>query len=112
MSVIDDYLKDFPASQQAELNRIRTIVKEMCPDAEETLGYGIPTFKYRGKNLVHFAAFKDHMSFFPTSTPIAELDEKVAKYKTGKGTLQFTEDNPIPEDVIRDLVKIRLEDIN
>jgi uncharacterized protein YdhG (YjbR/CyaY superfamily) len=69
MSVIDNYLKEVQPSQRVELERIRRIVKGMVPDAEEVIGYGIPTLKYKGKNLIHFAAFKNHLSIFPHIRP-------------------------------------------
>lgn len=112
MSVIDDYLADLPNSQREELNRVRAIVKQAVPDTEETMGYGIPTLKYNGKNLIHFAAFKDHLSLFPTDGPIAELEDRLAKFKTGKGTLQFTEEDPIPKDIIQELVRSRINKID
>ena len=111
MSVIDDYLKDVTPTQKTELERVRTIVKQVVPDAEETIGYGIPTLKYKGKNLIHFAAFKDHMSLFPTSKPIESMKKELEKFKVSKGTLQFTEENPIPESIIVRLVEIRLAEI-
>ena len=83
----------------------------MAPGAVETIGYGIPTFKYKGKNLIHFAAFKNHMSLFPTSSPIAELKDKLAPFATAKGTIQFTEANLVPDQLIREIVELRLRDI-
>ena len=70
MSVVDDYLKNLPEPQKAELERIRKIVKQTVPEAEEVISYGVPGFKYKGKYLITFAAFKDHLSLFPGSAPI------------------------------------------
>ena len=112
MSKIDEYLKHVTPSQRTELERVRTIIKQAVPDAEETIGYGIPTFKYKGKNLIHFAAFKDHMSLFPTASPVEEMKEELSKFKLSKGTIQFTEANPISEAIIVNLIALRLEDIN
>lgn len=111
MSVIDDYLKNIPADQKAELERIRTIVKDMVPDAEETIGYGMPVFKVKGKYLIGMCNFKDHLSIFPGSEAIEVLAEQIKGYKTAKGTVQFTLENPLPEEVIRHIVQFRLDDL-
>lgn len=109
MSVIDEYIKDTATpTQKVELERIRSIVHKLVPDAVETIGYGIPTFKYNGKNLLHFAAFKNHMSLFPTASPIAELKDQLKPWATAKGTIQFTEANPLPEKLIKEIVEYRL----
>lgn len=111
MNVIDEYLKTVTPSQKKELERVREIVKKTVPEAEEVIGYGMPTFKYKGKNLMHIAAFKNHMSIFPTANPIGELEEKLSKFKVAKGTIQFTEDNIVPEQLIKELLRIRIDDI-
>lgn len=112
MSQIDTYLDEHAsASQRPHLEHIRQLVLEMVPEATETIGYGIPTFKYKGKNLIHFAAFKHHMSIFPTASPIAELKDQLAAFTVAKGTIQFTEDNLIPDELIKQLVELRLHDI-
>jgi uncharacterized protein YdhG (YjbR/CyaY superfamily) len=114
MSDIDTYISSAAAGQRDELERIRAVVKSQVPEAEEAISYGMPTFKYKGKNLIHFAAFKDHLSIFPTADPTidTELGEKLKKFRTGKGTLQFTEDNPISDDLIAKIVAIRLQSIS
>jgi uncharacterized protein YdhG (YjbR/CyaY superfamily) len=109
--MIEGYLKKVPPSQRTELERIRKIVQRLVPDAEEVISYGMPTFKYKGKNLIHFAAFKNHLSIFPTAEPIKTLHEEFKPFIASKGTLKFTEDKPIPERLIKALVKQRLEAI-
>src|ERR1051326_4167101 len=104
MSVIDDYLKNVSELQKQQLGRIRKIIKRTLPEAEEVISYGIPAFKYKGKYVIGFAAFKDHMSLFPTSRPIEEMKEKLAKFKLSKGTIQFTADDPIPVVIIKELI--------
>jgi uncharacterized protein YdhG (YjbR/CyaY superfamily) len=93
MSVIDDYLGDLPGPQRRELARIRDIVKRVVPDAEEVLAYRMPTLSYAGKYLIHFAAFKRHMSIFP-------------------GTIRFTPETPVPASVIEAIVRKRLAEIS
>lgn len=111
MTVIDDYLKDIKPSQRAELQRIRNIVKQLVPMAEETISYGVPTFKYHGQLLLHVAAFKGHMSVFPGPEEVEAVKERLSKFKISKGTIQFTESDPIPEDIIKKFVTDRLDSI-
>lgn len=109
MSVIDDYLNDHATqTQKVELERVRKIIQKLIPEAVEAISYGIPTFKYKGKNLVHFAAFTHHMSLFPTAAPIAELKDKLKPWATAKGTIQFTEDNVLPENLIKEIIEYRM----
>ena len=109
MSEIDTYLQTVTPEQKEALEHIRTLIHEVIPDAEETMGYGMPTFKFKGKNVVHFAAFKDHMSLFPSSEPIETLKDQLADFKTSKGTIQFTLAKPIPDNLVKDLVTVSLE---
>jgi len=90
---------------RSSLSRLRAIIREELPEAQEVISYGIPTFKFN-KTMVAFAAFKKHCSFFPGHT-VREFTEDLKAYKTSKGTIQFTPDKPIPETLIRDIVKAR-----
>jgi uncharacterized protein YdhG (YjbR/CyaY superfamily) len=112
MSEVDTYLAALPQSQRVELEKIRSIVKHMVPDSEELISYKMPTFKYKGKSLIHFAAFTNHMSLFPASGRITEkLGDKLADFKTSKGTLQFTVEQPIPEAIIVKIIQLRIQEI-
>lgn len=107
-NAIDDYLEGVPEPFRGMLSHLREIIREEAPEAVETIGYGIPTFKLDG-NLVHFAAFKNHMSFFPGSTAHNEtLKADLAGYKLAKGTIQFTADKPLPDDLVRTIVRLRI----
>jgi uncharacterized protein YdhG (YjbR/CyaY superfamily) len=110
MSPIDTYLSKIDAAQKAELGRVRKIIKQIVPDAEETISWGMPTFKYNKKNLIHFAAFKNHMSLFP-GAPV-KFKEKLKDYKLSKGTIQFTLEKPLPESLIKEIVHDRLEEVS
>ena len=99
-------------SQQKILKHIRSLIKSIVPETTETIAYGIPTLKYQGHNLIHFAAFKDHMSLFPTAQPIAELASELEPYIAGKGTLRFSEDNIIPDALIKQIIELRLAAID
>lgn len=104
MSVIDKYLEHIDPDQRAELERIRKVAKQVVPDAEETIGYGMPVFKHNKKYLIGMCAFKKHLSIFPGSGPIDALQDKLKKYKTSKGTIQFTTDNSIPDALLKEIV--------
>jgi uncharacterized protein YdhG (YjbR/CyaY superfamily) len=112
MGVIDDYLEDLGDSQRAELERIRRIVLDRVPDAEEGRSYGMPAFRYKRKPLLGFAALKDHLSLFPFSPHVvAAVKGRLAGYDLSKGTIRFTEAKPIPEDVIWEILDLRREEI-
>ena len=106
---IDDYISDFPPEVQAILKKMRVTIKKVVPEAEETISYGIPTFKLNG-NLVHFGGFKDHVSFFPSSSPIEVFKKELAPYKISKGTIRFELDQAIPYDLITEIVKFRVKE--
>jgi uncharacterized protein YdhG (YjbR/CyaY superfamily) len=103
---IDEYIETFPEDVQSILQKVRKTIRKAAPDAEETISYQIPTFKLNG-NLVHFAAFSDHISFFPTSSPREAFKKELSKYKGGKGTIQFPMDEPIPYDLVKRIVIFR-----
>lgn len=111
MLTVDEYLTQASPSQRAELERIRAFVKQLVPDAEETISYGLPALKYKGKPLVYFGAFKNHMSLFPTAGPTETLKDKLSGYFVSKGTIQFTEDNPLPDSLLEEIILERLDTI-
>jgi uncharacterized protein YdhG (YjbR/CyaY superfamily) len=105
VSTVDEYAQALTPGQREQFERVRGIVKRLVPDAEETISYRIPTFKYRGKYLIYFAAFKNHMSVYPTVGAVEATKGK-------KGTFQFTEDDPVPEDVVVKIVSHRVSEID
>lgn len=111
MSIIDEYLSHATSAQKNELERVRKIVKGVVPEATEELSYGIPAFKFKDKYLMGFAIFKDHLSIFPGAMPIDLLKNKLHNYKTSKGTIQFTLENPLSEALIKEIVVICLANI-
>lgn len=112
MTVIDDYLKKVTPQQKDALERVRTIVRQIVPDAEEVISYGMPVLKHKGKYVIGFAAFKDHMSVFPGPEAIEAVKDKLAGYKLSKGTIQFTSENPIPESIMKEMILNRLNNIS
>ena len=112
MSIIDENLKSASKEHKEELNKIRRIVKATVPESTETISYGIPTYDYKGKHLIHFAAFKNHMSLFPGAGPIKTLAGKLTQFKLSKGTIQFTADNPIPNATLQQIIELRKKTID
>jgi uncharacterized protein YdhG (YjbR/CyaY superfamily) len=106
---IDKYIDGFPRDVRAILEKVRTTIRKAAPEAEETITYRIPTFRLKG-NLVHFAAFKKHIGFFPTSTGIAKFKDELSCFKGGKGSVQFPFDQPIPYALITKIVKFRVNE--
>lgn len=104
MTVIDDYLVKLTPPEQAALQRVRDIVHQQVPDVEETFAYAIPTFKYKGKNLIHFSAFKNHLSIFPGGQATTAFADRLIGHKTSKGTVQFTLGNQLPDDLLKDMI--------
>jgi uncharacterized protein YdhG (YjbR/CyaY superfamily) len=106
---IDEYIALFPKDVRNILEELRKAIRDVAPQAEEGISYQIPTYKLNG-NLVHFAAFKDHISFFPTSSGIEAFKVKLKSYKTSKGTIRFPLDEPIPFDLIEEIVRFRVKE--
>jgi uncharacterized protein YdhG (YjbR/CyaY superfamily) len=105
---IDEYIAGFPPNVQEILEKIRATIKEAAPDAEETISYRMPTFTLEG-NLVHFAAFKKHIGFYPAPTGIEEFQKELSAYEGGKGSVRFPLDKPIPFALISRIVKFRVK---
>ena len=105
---IDKYILDFPEDIQFLLNQVRTTIKQAAPDAEESIGYGMPAFKLYGRPLVYFAGFKNHIGFYATPTGHAEFAKELSKYKQGKGSVQFPIDKPMPLKLIEQIVEFRV----
>ena len=106
---IDDYISKAPQGVQQKLRELRAVIKAEVPDAEERIAYQMPTFSQNG-NLVHFAAFKNHIGFFPAPSGIENFKDELEKYKTSKGTVQFPLDEDIPMDLVREIVRFRLKE--
>lgn len=102
---VDKYLSRFPKDTQEKLKKIRQIICEEIPGAEETISYGVPTFKLNGKYVVYLAGFKSHLSIYPASDGMVTTIKDAAEYRKGKGTLQFSLDKPLPLLLIRQVVK-------
>jgi uncharacterized protein YdhG (YjbR/CyaY superfamily) len=106
---IDEYIAGFPPDVQAILQKIRLTIRKAAPGAEEAIKYQMPTFTLNG-NLVHFAAFKNHIGFYPVPSGIEKFKKELAAYQQGKGSVQFPLDQPIPYDLISKIVKFRVKE--
>lgn len=106
---IDEYIDSFPAGVQKHLKKLRAVIKEAAPGAEEKISYRMPAFTYKG-NLIYFAAFKNHLGLYPTPSGIEAFQAELAAYKKAKGSVQFPLDEPLPWDLIKRIVKYRVEE--
>ena len=104
---IDEYIATFPEETQKILLEIRAAIKAAAPNAEEKISYQMPTFFLKG-NLVHFAAFKNHIGFYPTPSGIQAFKKELSMYEGAKGSVQFPIDKPLPLELIRKIVKFRV----
>jgi uncharacterized protein YdhG (YjbR/CyaY superfamily) len=104
---IDEYISGFPEDIQKILEQVRSTIRKSAPEAEEAIRYDIPTFILHG-NLVHFAAFKNHIGFYATPSGNEAFSKELSKYKGGKGSVQFPLEQPMPLDLIRRIVEYRV----
>ncbi len=106
---IDEYIATFPKPIQTILEELRQAIRDSAPNAEETISYQMPAFRLNGI-LVYFAAFKDHVSFFPTSSAVEAFKEKLSHYEISKGTVRFPINEPIPFDLVKEMVRFRVKE--
>jgi uncharacterized protein YdhG (YjbR/CyaY superfamily) len=110
---IDATLAALPADQRSALQTLRRTIAAAAPAAEETISYSMPAFRYRGRALVSYSAFKTHCSFFPMSAELIErLREELAGFATSKGTLQFTPEHPLPRALVERIVRERMAQVD
>jgi uncharacterized protein YdhG (YjbR/CyaY superfamily) len=103
----DEYIKGFPKETQKILMQIRTAIRKAAPKATEVISYGMPAFKQNGV-LVYFAAYENHIGFYPTPSGIEAFKNELSKYKSSKGAVQFPIDKPLPLTLISKIVKFRM----
>jgi len=106
---MDEYIAGFPQEVQGILQKIRATIRKAAPGAEETINYQMPTFVLKG-NLVHFAAFKKHIGFYPTPTGIEKFKVELSVYEGAKGSVRFPLEKPIPFGLISKIVKFRVKE--
>ncbi len=106
---IDEYIANFPTEVQALLEKLRQTICKAAPDATEKISYQMPTFYFNG-NLVHFAAYKKHIGFYPAASGVSKFQEELKEYKTSKGAIQFPIDEPIPHALVKKIVVFRVQE--
>lgn len=106
---IDSYIAGFPKETQALLEQMRNTISKAAPTAEQTIGYGIPTFKLNG-NLVHFAGYKNHIGFYPAPSAIKAFEKELGQYEGAKGSVQFPIGKPLPLALVAKIVKFRVKE--
>jgi uncharacterized protein YdhG (YjbR/CyaY superfamily) len=108
---VEDYLAALPEAPRAALEKLRKTIRAAAPEATETISYQMPAFKLHGRFLVSYAAFKNHCSLFPASEAVIEaLGEELRPYFSGKGTIRFTTDKPLPTALVKKIMKTRIEE--
>ena len=105
---IDSYIAEFPTKVQSSLKKLRKLIKQIVPAATEDIKYGMPTFVLKG-NLVHFAAYQHHIGFYPTPDVITHFEKQLKPYQTSKGAIQFPINEPLPFELIEQMVFYRLK---
>jgi uncharacterized protein YdhG (YjbR/CyaY superfamily) len=106
---IDEYILQFPPEVQEILRTLRQVIKDAAPDATEKISYQMPTFELNG-NLVHFAAYKNHIGFYPAPSGIDAFKNELDEYKSAKGSVQFVIEKPLPYELISKIVKFRVDE--
>jgi len=109
ITTIDEYIAQFPPEIRTRLESLKNVIREAAPEAGEKISYNMPTFTLNG-NLVHFAAQKNHIGFYPTPSGIEKFKDKLSEYKSSKGAVQFPNDRPLPLDLIREIVAFRVSE--
>jgi len=107
-ATIDEYIAGFPEEIRSVLQQVRETIQQAAPEAAETISYGMPAYKFRGKPLVYFAAFKNHLGFYATPAGHEAFAEELSRYKQGKGSVQFPLNQSMPLDLITRMVKFRI----
>jgi uncharacterized protein YdhG (YjbR/CyaY superfamily) len=106
---IDAYIAECPPEQQQILQQVRKTIQSAAPEATEAMSYGMPTFKLAG-NLVHFAAWKTHLGFYPTPSALQQFSKEISGYTSSKGAVQFPFDQPMPLDLITKMTRFRVQE--
>lgn len=112
MNEVDEYINSFSGEAKTRMMKIREVVKRLAPEAVEQMAYGMPGYKLNKKPLVYFGGFKEHIGFYATPSGHKEFEADLAKYKQGKGSVQFPLSEPLPVELIERMVKFRVKENN
>lgn len=108
---INEYINSAPNDIKVKLNKLYKLIKTTVPETDDAISYGMPTFKLNGKNLVHFAYYKNHIGFYPTPSPIEKFKNKLKDYKYSKGAIQFPLSEDLPLNLIKEIVVERIKEL-
>ncbi len=112
MNEVDEYMNGFSGEVKTRMMKIRAVIKKLAPEAVEQMAYGMPGYKLNKKPLVYFGGFKEHIGFYATPSSHKEFEADLAKYKQGKGSVQFPLSEPLPVELIERMVKFRVKENN
>lgn len=112
IETMDEYIETFPAEVQRILEGIRRTIRKAVPDAVEAISYQIPTFKLDDRNIIHFAAYKKHIGFYPAPSGPKDFEKRIAPYRSGKSTIRFPLKDSIPQDLVRKIVELQIKETN
>lgn len=107
IDTIDAYIAQYTPDVQQKLNELRSLIRQYAPEAKEKISWGMATFTLKGKNLVHFAAHKNHIGFYPGASGVERFKEKLTDYKTSKGAIRFPYSKPLPIGLISEIITFR-----
>jgi uncharacterized protein YdhG (YjbR/CyaY superfamily) len=110
MKTVEDYLSTFEGTILERMKEVRALIRSLAPEAEESISYGMPAYKLHGKPLVYFAGYKHHLGFYATPTGHEAFNEALSKYKQGKGSVQFPNDQALPVELIKQIILFRIEE--
>ena len=108
---ITEYIQTAPKESQEKLKEVRDCIKSAAPEALEIINYQMPTFKLNGKNLIHFAAWKNHIGLYPTPSATEKFKKEIEQYKAAKGSIQFPLGEPLPLSLIRKITEFRVKEV-
>jgi len=111
-TTIEEYIAAYPEAVQQYLRQMYETIRKAAPDAEQLINYGVPTFRLKKKNLVSFGAAKAHIGFYPTPAAIEAFKTPLSAYKGAKGSVQFPFDQPLPLELVTQIVKFRVEQVS
>ncbi|HTF05608.1 MAG TPA: DUF1801 domain-containing protein [Bacteroidia bacterium] len=107
---VTEYIASFPKETQRILKQFRATIKKIAPEAEESIGYGMPAYKLNGRPLIYFAGYEHHIGFYATPTGHSKFKKELSVYKQGKGSVQFPLDKSMPLDLVAKIVKFRVKE--
>ena len=110
METVASYFAKFPEASQKRMQQIRALILEKAPEAQESISYGMPAYKTNGKPLIYYAAFKNHIGLYATPSGHTHFADALSQYKQGKGSVQFPNEQPLPLDLIAEIIAFRVEE--